>query len=260
MDQLTPFVKKLLLLNVGLFLGQRFLGLDVIDTLGLRCVLSPHFMPYQFLAHLFVHADSNHLISNMFALVTFGPVLERTLGTRRFITFYLLTGLGAAALYAGLQYIEVGALGALYRDYLAQPDPASFAGFLGHFSHETYNAYGDFTAAFWQNPDELAYIAKSKAIIEQLYMLKANIPTVGASGAVFGILTAFAMLFPNAELYLYFIPYPVKAKYLIVAYGLYELYAGIKDSPTDNVAHFVHLGGILLAYLFIKWCKKKHYC
>ena len=260
MNQLTPIVKVLLFLNVGLFLGQSFLGLDVIDTLGLRCVLSPHFRPYQFLSHLFVHADNNHLISNMFALFTFGPVLEKTLGARRFIALYLLTGLGAAALYAGLQYMQVGELEALYRGYLALPDPESFVAFLNHFSHATCSAYEDFTAAFWQYPDEIAYIARSKAIIGQLYMLKANIPTVGASGAVFGLLTAFAMLFPNAELYLYFSPYPVKAKYLIVMYGLYEVYAGIKDSPTDNVAHFVHLGGILFAYFFIKWCRKRHYC
>ena len=95
--------------------------------------------------------------------------------------------------------------------------------------------------------------------MSQLYRLKADIPTVGASGAIFGILTAFSMLFPNAQLSLFFLPIPISAKYFIVLYGMYELYAGIQDNPADNVAHFAHLGGIVFAYLFIRWWRKRQY-
>ena len=259
MQSITPVVKKLLLINIGLFFAQSLLGLDLIDGLGLRYVLASSFRPYQFFTHLFVHASFGHLFSNMFALLTFGPILEHTLTSKRFITFYILIGIGAAVLYVGIQYFEVSKLEALYHTYLAQPDPQSFMAFLRYFPHNTYNSFYPFIAAFFEHPDNLAYIAKSKAIVSQLYMLKADMPTVGASGTVFGIFMAFAMLFPNAELFLYFIPVPIKAKYVIATYGVYELYAGIRDNPADNVAHFAHLGGILFAYLFIRWWRQGNY-
>ena len=256
MLQLTPVVERLLQLNIGLFLAIKFLGLDLVDLLGLRYVLSEHFRPYQFLTHLFVHAGFMHLFSNMFALVTFGPILEHTLSSKRFVLFYLLTGLGAAALYAGVCYLEVSKVQALYHTYLAYPSPASFDTFLSKFPQATHSSFSHFIHTFFKYPDDPAYIARSKAIVSQLYRFKADMPTVGASGAIFGILTAFAMLFPNAQLSLLFLPIPIRAKYFIVLYGLYELYAGIQDNPTDNVAHFAHLGGILLGYLFIRWWKR----
>jgi len=256
--EITPIVKKLLLINIGLFFAQNLLGLDLIDTLGLRYVLSNYFSPYQFFTHLFVHASFGHLFSNMFALLTFGPILEHTLTSKRFITFYIITGLGAAVLYAGIQYVEVKKIEALYHTYLAQPDPKSFVAYLNHFPHKIYSSFYPLLSDFFEHPDELAYIAKSKAIVSQLYTLKADMPTVGASGSVFGIFMAFAMLFSNAELFLFFIPIPIKAKYVIAIYSVYELYAGIRDNPADNVAHFAHLGGILFAYLFIRWWKQRH--
>ena len=107
MHRITPIVKKLLLLNIAVFFAQNLLRLDLIDTLGLRCVLSDYFRPYQFLTHLFVHASFGHLFSNMFALLTFGPILEHTLNSKKFISFYIITGLGAAVLYAGMQYLSL---------------------------------------------------------------------------------------------------------------------------------------------------------
>ncbi len=257
MPRISPIVKQLLVINIGLFLVPSLLGVDLIDSLGLRYVFSDSFRPYQFFTHLFVHASFGHLFSNMFALLTFGPMLEHTLTSKRFITFYILTGMGAAVLYACIQYLEVSKLEVLYHTYLAQPDPQRFVAFLNYFPHNTYNAFYPFISAFFKHPDNLAYIAKSKAIVSQLYMLKADIPTVGASGAVFGIFMAFAMLFPSIELFLYFVPIPIKAKYVIAIFGVYELYAGIRDSPADNVAHFAHLGGILFAYLFIRWWRQR---
>ena len=257
MYPITPIVKKILILNIAIFFAQSLLSFDLIDLLGLRCILSSYFKPYQFFTHLFVHASFGHLFSNMFALLTFGPILEHTLHPKKFITFYIITGLGAAVLYAGIQYVEVSSLRTLYHTYLIQPDPESFVAYLRRFPHNTYSSFYPFISAFFEHPDDLAYIAKGKAIVGQLYTLKADMPTVGASGSVFGIFMAFAMLFPNAALFLFFIPFPIKAKYVIAIYGAYELYAGIRDNPTDNVAHFAHLGGIVFAYFFVRWWKRK---
>ena len=259
MPVITSIVKRLLLINVVLFLAQSLLGLDLIGALGLRYIASDLFRPYQLFTHLFVHANLRHLFGNMFALLVFGPILEHMLTSRRFVTFYLFTGVGAAFLYTGVQYLEMSRLEALYHAYLAQPNPESLVAYLRHFSSDTYNDLYPFISSFFEHPDDLAYVTESKAIVHQLYTLKANIPTVGASGAVFGILTAFAMLFPNLEFFLSFISVPIQAKYVIAIYGVYELYAGVRDNPTDNVAHFAHLGGILLAYLFIKWWRQRNY-
>ena len=260
MQRITPIVKQLLLLNIGLFFLQSLLRIDLIHTLGLRYVFSNLFRPYQLFTHLFVHANFGHLFTNMFALFTFGPILEYTLSSKRFATFYILTGIGAAVLYAVTQYLVVSRLEALYHAYLVQPNPASFVAYLNYFPQSTYNSFYPFIKAFFAHPDELAYIAESKAIVSQLYTLKANMPTMmGASGSVFGIFMAFSMLYPNVELFLYFIPIPIKAKYVIALYGAYELYAGVRQSPTDNVAHFAHLGGILFAYIFIRWWRRQQY-
>src|SRR5690606_1488761 len=110
----------------------------------------------------------------------------------------------------------------------------------------------DFAYQFFDHPNDPTYIAQGKEIMKRLYLLKIDIPTVGASGAIFGLLTAFAMLFPHAQLSIFLLPITIQAKYFIVLYGAYELYAGIQTNPADQVAHFAHLGGILFAYIFIR--------
>ena len=258
MPRLSPIVRLLLWINIGSFAAQVLLWINLPDMLGLRCILSPHFSPYQLFTHLFVHASFSHLFSNMLSLLTFGSVLEYELTSRRFITFYIITGLGAAVLYSIIHYIEIRSLYELCQAYMANPNPESFATYLGRFSHDTYRTFYYFTTDFFTAAQDPAYIAKSKSIVSQLYMLKADVPVVGASGAIFGILMAFAMLHPNTELLLIFFPIPIKAKYFVALYGAYELYAGIQANPVDNVAHFAHLGGIMFAYFLIKWWKVRH--
>ncbi len=258
MYRTTPIVQQLLLINIAIFLVHSSLGLNLVDSLGLRYISSNYFRPYQFFTHLFVHANLGHLCGNMLALLTFGPMLEQTLHAKKFIVFYVITGLGAAALYASIQYFEMSKLEALYYAYLVQPSPTSFVAYLQYFPHDTYHSFYPFITSFFEHSDDLAYLTKSKAIIGQLYTLKADMPTVGASGSVFGIFTAFAMLFPNTELFLFFVPFPIKARYVIAVYGVYELLAGIKNHPADNVAHFAHLGGIVFAYLLIRWWNQRN--
>jgi membrane associated rhomboid family serine protease len=228
----------------------------MVDWLGLRYIASEEFRPHQLLAHLFVHAGFLHLFSNMFTLVTFGPVLEYTLSSKRFLALYLLTGIGAALLYMAVFYFEISKLTTSYHHYMESPTPEAFAAFL-HKAPQMHTHYHAFVSDFLKHSEDGAYIARSKAIATQLYTYKLNMPIVGASGAIFGLLTAFALLFPTATLSLFFLPIPIKAKYFVILYGIYELYAGLRDNPADNVAHFAHLGGIVFAYLFIRWYKRR---
>ncbi len=255
----TPIVKKLIFVNCGLFLAQNLVGMDLVDGLGLRYVASSYFHPYQFFTHLFVHANFSHLFWNMFSLYTFGPTLENVFSSRRFFLFYVSTGLGASILYAMTQYWTMEKLTVLYDAYLNCPTPENLLTYFSQFPQKTTSSFYHFIQDFLENPNSTAYIAKGKSLAHQLYILKMDSPTVGASGAIFGIFTAFAILFPNTTMFLLFFPIPIKAKYLIVLCGVYELYTGVQANPADNVAHFAHLGGILIAYLFIQWWKRTHW-
>jgi membrane associated rhomboid family serine protease len=120
---------------------------------------------------------------------------------------------------------------------------------------EWYN----FIENFGDNPNSSSYINESKRRVNYLYEREANIPLVGASGAIFGILMAFALLFPNTEIFLLFFPFPIKAKYFVLFYGLYEVYALVERAPGDNVAHLAHLGGMLFAFVLVKvWQKDRN--
>lgn len=246
------------MINIGIFCLQNFLNLDLVHWLGLRYFHSPEFAPYQFFTHIFVHANARHLLGNMLALFTMGPILERTLSSKDFISFYLFTGIGAAFLYAGIQYIELKNFEVLYQNYLANSTPQNFLIYLDNFSPNVQNKLQSFIADFSASPDQVDYIVDSQNIAQRLNGFKINMPTVGASGSIFGIFMAFAMLFPHVELFFLLIPFPIKAKYAVFLYGIYEFGAIIVNNPADNVAHFAHIGGILYAYIFIKWWLKSN--
>lgn len=258
--QVTPIVLKFLILVVGLFLLQYLFKLDFVSTLGLHCVLSKKFAAYQLITHILVHSSFIHLLSNVFALVSFGSILEQAFGARNFFVFLGFTGLGAAALTSIVQYIDVSRFSLLYYDYIAHPTPLSFEAYLCQFPSRVYEVYYQFSRSFFNNPYDLSYIEASKAIIQQLFVAKANIPTIGASGVVFGMLVSFAMLFPNTELMLLFFPIPIKAKYFVGVYALYELYASASSFSYGDIAHFAHLGGGLFGYIFIKfWMRRRNF-
>lgn len=214
---MPPVVKNLLIINALMFFATIVLGkynIDLSEHLALYHWSSDKFRIWQFVTHLFMHGGNindpdggfMHLFSNMFALWMFGAVLENNMGQKRFLTFYMLCGIGAALLY--LLVI-------------------------------TY---------------QLAQIPHTPQGMQMISFLRDQ-GCVGASGAVFGILFAFGYLFPNTMLYIYFL-FPVKAKYFIAFYALFELYAGIKNNPGDNVAHFAHIGGMLVAFIILKiWNK-----
>jgi membrane associated rhomboid family serine protease len=272
---LPPVVKNLLIIN-GLFylatlvFGTQF-GLDLTDKLGLHYFAAADFQPYQLITYMFMHGSFMHLFYNMFALWMFGNTLENFWGPKRFLTYYIITGIGAAICHYAIVYFQIQPTLEFVNNYLANPSLSEFQTFLSstdlklttqaaidHYNElipTTYNA-----ALSTNNANEALRIS-----VEYMQMYKAdflNAPVVvGASGSVFGILLAFGMLFPNTMLYIYF-AIPIKAKWFVILYGAAELYSGISNNPGDNVAHFAHLGGMLFGFILLKiWQKntKKFY-
>jgi membrane associated rhomboid family serine protease len=258
MFNLTPVVRTLLLVNVGVFAVQALLGYDFINWFGLRYIHAESFQPYQFVTHLFVHSGLGHLFSNMFALLIFGPMLEMDWGGRRFLFFYFFTGLGAAVLFSAINYYEIGQIQAATNAYLQDPEPSRFISYVNRFASGFAQQNTAYLREFQQDPTNATYLRETTEIVREFYSRQANIPMVGASGAVFGILMAFGLLHPNTELFLLFFPFPVKAKYFVALYGLYELYAGIHNAEGDNVAHFAHIGGMLFALILVRiWRRQR---
>ena len=250
MNNLPPVTRKIIIVNVFAFVIYRFSNFDFISSLALYDVTSPHFHSYQLITHLFVHASLWHLFSNMITLLSFGPPLEYKFHSRRFLFFYLLTGVGASVFYLLVSYICQYNAHTAYMNYFLHPDPDFFNNYLKRFPN-LYNNYYGFIYDYLNDRNNVAFIEKSKAIMAQLYSIN-DVPVVGASGAVFGVLTAFAMLYKDALVGVMLIPMNMPAKVFVVLYGLYELFAGIGGNVFDSVAHFAHVGGIVLAYIFVK--------
>lgn len=255
MFNLTPAAKNILIINGIIFL---FTTGYVIEWFGLRYILSPEFKPYQFLTYMWIHAGIGHIFSNMFAVLVFGPILERVWGSRKFFIFYLITGVGAGVLYSGVNFIENFNLENKVMRYTSQPSPESFRKLILDESKEYYNQLYDFISGYSENPSNEEYIKESISISNTILRNNNDIPMVGASGAVFGILLAFAMLFPNMQLMLLIPPIPIKAKYLVLVYGFYEIWSEFNRMPGDNVAHLAHLGGMLIAYIILRYWKNKY--
>jgi len=249
---LTPVVRTILLLNVGLYFIEAS-GTPLIEWFGLHSFLSPAFAPYQLVTHMFLHASFGHVFSNMLGLFFFGPLLEQVWGSKRFVFFYFFTGIGAGLMFAGINYFEASQLRDAVATFQADPTPVAFQNFMERFASSLYDQFDTFLNAFEDNPSDPSYIRGALKVVNGIYQRQISVPMVGASGAIFGVLMAFGMLFPNTELFLLFIPIPIKAKYLVAFYGAYELYSGIYQTQADNVAHFAHIGGMLFAFLLIKY-------
>lgn len=225
--ELPEIIKNLLIINGLLFLATISLesyGIDLTQLLGLHQFQSEDFMPHQLITHFFMHGNFTHLFFNMFALWMFGKILENVWGAKRFLIYYMITALGAAALHLAVSQYQIYELS------------NEFPNLIELAKKGLYNPSNE-------NSLRLTQLVTT--------------PTVGASGAVFGILLAFGMLFPNTLLYIYF-AIPIKAKYFVMIYGALELYLGLSNNPADNVAHFAHLGGMLFGFLLLKYWQKNH--
>jgi membrane associated rhomboid family serine protease len=235
---IPPVVKNLIIVNVLLLFVTYILertGLNLYTHLGLFFPASDNFRLHQIFTHMFMHGGITHLFFNMFALYMFGRVLESVWGPKRFLLYYLITGVGAALLHTGVNYIE-------YKSVISKLTPDQIE-YVREVGTNIWTEGKNFT-------DPL--LSKLNVIL--------NTPTVGASGAVFGILLGFGMLFPNTQLMLLLPPIPIKAKYFVIGYGVLELYLGFSQ-PGSNVAHFAHIGGMLFGFLLIKYWNKntKHF-
>jgi membrane associated rhomboid family serine protease len=231
---MPPIVKNLIFINILMLLAYYTVGsvfdIDLNRALGLYFPKSEQFKPIQIVTHMFMHGGITHLFFNMFALYMFGQVLENVWGPKRFLIYYFVCGLGAALI------------------------------------HESVIAFQYMHLAQALSPENLqlvlnegtAYFNKGQGFIDptmQNLQILLNTPTVGASGAIFGVLLAFGVLFPNTQLMLLFPPIPIKAKYFVLIYGGIELYLAITQ-PGSSIAHTAHLGGMLFGYLLIRYWRK----
>ncbi len=261
---LPPVVKNLLIIN-GLFflatygIGQAF-HIDLTDVLGLHYFGAEKFRFYQIITYMFMHANFTHILFNMFALWMFGYVLENVWGPKRFIIYFLVTGIGAAIIQYVVIYFELRPAMEAINLYMSHPSHEQLSALLNSGKIDgSYEPLKHFIAQYNSvvNTDMPKALSLANNFVAQYQVDLLNAPVViGASGAVFGILLAFGMMFPNSLIYLYF-AIPVKAKWVVLGYGLLELGSGIAGSEGDNVAHFAHLGGMLFGFVLIKIWQQK---
>lgn len=231
---MPPVTKNLFIINVLIFGAMALVGpLDrsLTKLFALHYFSSPGFNAAQLLTYMFLHAGIAHLFFNMFALVMFGGVIERTMGAKRFLTYYLSCGIFAAL-------VQMAAYAVALSKYVDMYPPDQFKEIIDEGWRAICNGQNFVNPTF----------AKINSLV--------NGPMVGASGAIYGIILAFGMLYPNQPLYLFFVPVPIKAKYLVIGYGLIELSLGL-GSASDNIAHFAHLGGMIAGIILILYWKKK---
>jgi membrane associated rhomboid family serine protease len=224
-NQRLPIVtKNLLIINIILFAATYMLkkqGIDLTEKLGLHYYKAPMFKPYQFITYLFMHGNLMHIFFNMFAVFMFGSVLENVWGPKKFLTYYIFTGLGAALTQFVVYYFQL-------------KSDVNMLQIQAAYEHTTN------------------YIEQTQLIeLRNAYLNSPGFTVVGASGSLFGLLIAFGYLFPNTELMMMFLPIPIKAKYFVALYGAIELFSGIANTESDNVAHFAHLGGMLFGFILL---------
>lgn len=256
--QILPVVIKNILIICGLmYLAQitfaaRGNEAILLDNLALHYVKSPLFKPWQMITHLFMHSSQNfaHIFFNLFALWMFGAVLENLWGPKRFLIFFLLCGMGAALVHMGSLWFE-------YRDLLQdflflkqQPTADNLVDYALRYKIITDDNGVYIFQTLSRGEGGTTMINDALRYASDFTYQKISTPTIGASGAVFGVLAGFVYLFPNTYIYLYFF-IPMKAKWLILLYGGMELYLAVKNTAGDDVAHWAHLGGALVGFLLV---------
>lgn len=204
-SQIPTVTKNLVAINILMFIATLVNENFMVANFAMFYPASPFFKPWQILTHMFMHGGFWHIFFNMYSLLMFGSILERSLGPKKFLIFYFVTGLGAVALHTGVEWMQAK-----------------------------------------------VFIANG---IAQAYQQLLVTPTLGASGAIYGLLIGFAMLYTQARLTLIFPPIPMTAKWLVIIFAAIELFSGI-NGIQDGVAHFAHLGGMLFGWLLIRWWRK----
>lgn len=241
---ITPVVKQLLIINIIFFIGTQLVGDAAYNLLAMYYPEHPNFQFWQILTHMFMHGNIMHIAFNMFALYSFGSALEHFWGGKRFLFFYISCGLGSVLLHTGVNYLVFdNALQTLMANGIPRAE------IIQALSEGKYGlAWADILST-----------AELQGMIDAF-----RVPVVGASGAIYGLLVAFAFMYPNAELALLFIPIPIKAKYFVTAILLLDLFLGLKGDSIfggggTGVAHFAHIGGALVGFLMMWYWKKNQF-
>jgi len=256
---LPVMVKNLLIIN-GLFFAAKFVfelkHIDLDALLGLHYFSASNFKIWQVITYMFMHSNFGHLFFNMFALWMFGSMVENVWGSKRFLLYYLITGIGAALIHYIIIYFQISPEVALMNQFLDSPSLETYANMMHNCKdaalQETFNHNGILLQRY---PNQLEEVVAATRTIRDSYLNGFNI--IGASGSVFGILLAFGMMFPNAPIYIYFL-FPIKAKWLVIIYGIIELFYGITGTA-DGVAHFAHLGGMIFGIILILFWRKQRF-
>jgi membrane associated rhomboid family serine protease len=259
--EILPFIiKNLLIINALVYLAQVTFdaggGGWITDTFALHNVKSSLFKPHQLITYIFMHGSFAHLFFNMFAVWMFGSTLENYWGPKKFLTYYILTGMGAAVMHLAVLYFENSTI---INDLALLKSHPTFNNYM-----QVYGKYGlgslddrfvQLAKGWMENPASYEFSIQAVDYFSEAVDRYLSVPTVGASGSVFGLLAAFGYMFPNSYVYFYFF-FPMKAKWFVLIYAGLELFAGIRNSAGDNVAHFAHLGGALIGIiLVILWNK-----
>lgn len=231
-NHLPQVTKNIILLNIMFFVVTfvlQYQGIDLSSSLGAHYVNSPLFKPYQIVTHFFMHGGFFHILFNMYLFAILGAYLEHIWGPKRFFIFYIASASGAFALY--------NILGA-YELYQLKTFITAHGGNMTEINQSVLNGM----------------VIKDGGALET-YTRMCNTTIVGASGAIFGVMTAFAILFPNTEFRLYF-AIPIKAKYFVAAYFLIEVYLSLQNNPNDNTAHLAHVGGAIVGAIIVLFWRK----
>lgn len=254
-------VRNLLIINIGVFLFESMLRLQLGGFLGLHYIFSDHFNPIQIFTYMFLHGGFRHLFGNMLGLFFFGTFLERYLGPKKILILYIVCGLGGGLLFGVADYFENRSLERQYAEYVAEPNADAFGVFVADFGGRfvDYDGYYSLYEQYYDSPNNSELRDNSLEVVHRMYNSLVNNPNsylVGASGSVLGILMAMALMFPNTEVFLLFIPFPIKVKYLALGYAAYDIFSEMNRGQGDNVAHLAHLGGMLFAIIVVKYWQK----
>lgn len=238
-QNITPITRNLIILNVAVFVLMYLLdSQEVFMKFAAFYPFSPFFKSWQIVTHMFMHGSLMHILFNMFTLYSFGPVLEKTLGDRKYVILYFVSGLGAFFLYNLWNFIEV-------QQIQSSLESLGF-NLNGYLSGENVSFKGDSAA-----------IINQQELVENLKSIL-SVPMVGASGAIFGVIAAFATLYPNAEIGIMFIPIPVKVKYVLPVIIVGSIILGVTGNG-GGIAHLAHVGGAIIGFLLAKYWKNNQY-
>ena len=260
MNNLTPVVKQLLILNIICYLGANLLGAGGYELFSLYYFESTNFKIWQPLTHMFMHAQMpqlSHILFNMFGLVSFGAILENFWGGKRFLIYYILCGLGATAFSFAIDYYQIHHL--LDKVAILNLNSNDLSAFLNSSYESIIGNNGQLVNGHLKTVLENANCSQEQFNILLEVKSKYMIPSVGASGAIYGLLAAFAVMLPNSTMGMMFIPIQIKAKYFVPIIVAIDLYAGVSGNPLfgQGIGHFAHVGGAVTGLILLFLMRNK---